>query len=90
MLILALALSAAATVDPPPVTALEQFTSEAESWVLQGRSLPPDYRLRLLRMTPADRMLGIIFLRRAGLLTGGTWATQDLLRPETSDQKGGR
>ena len=73
-------LMAAATSVATELSPAEQFTREAEQWVLQGKALPPDYRLRLLQMEPADRIQAIIFLRRAGLLEGSAWTVQDMLR----------
>lgn len=64
-----------------PETPLGLFIAEAQTWLLHARPLPPDTRLRLLRMRPEDRLQAIVFLRRAGLLTGAVWPVEDLLRP---------
>lgn len=57
------------------------FMEEASGWLLEGQGIPPDYKLRLQRMEPADRLQAIVFLRRAGLLTGNIWTLEDILRP---------
>lgn len=67
---------------------LSAFTEEASAWLLEGEELPPDYRLRLLMMPPADRLQAIVFLRRAGLLTEGAWSLSDLLKPAPSQESG--
>lgn len=69
-----------------PSRDLDAFIGEAKVWVLHGKRLPSDYRLRLARMTPEDRIQALIFLRRAGLLNGETWGVQDLLARDI-DQK---
>lgn len=86
-LLMAAALAQAEAVLPP--TDLDRFTDEAKGWLLQGRPMPPDTRLRLLRMPPEDRLQAIIFLRRAGLMTGASWQVQDLLRPGAPDEGAG-
>ncbi|MBU3028616.1 hypothetical protein [Paracoccus marinaquae] len=75
----------AATAMSPEMTA---FADEASAWVLEGKSLPPDYRVRLLRMEPAVRLQLIVFLRRAGLLTDTAWSLEDILRPAVASQEG--
>ncbi|MDO5704156.1 MAG: hypothetical protein Q4G49_03665 [Paracoccus sp. (in: a-proteobacteria)] len=86
MLIATLVMAAglAASDAAVPATPLGLFIAEAETWLLHARPLPPDTRLRLLRMQPEDRLQAIIFLRRAGLLTGAVWSVEDLLRPAIS------
>lgn len=78
------AATASAVIDglPPEVAG---FAQEASGWLLEGRDLPRDYRLRLLQMSPADRLQALIFLRRAGLLTGQSWPLADILRPSQPD-----
>lgn len=83
-LILALALSAA---EPGATDPLEAFVADAKGWLLEGRPLPRDYRLRLLAMEPADRVAALAQLRRMGLLTGASWPVGDLLRPATPARK---
>lgn len=63
---------------------LASFRRDADEWLLTGKSLPPDYRLRLMQMEPADRMQALAYLRRLGLLTGATWPVVDLLKPVTA------
>lgn len=68
----------------------ETFEQEATRWLLEGRDLPPDYRPRLLEMTPSRRLQAIVFLRRSGLLTGKSWRLDDILKPAaraTEDEK---
>lgn len=69
---------------------LQEFQSQAVERLLDGKSLPPDYRQQLMAMPPDDRVSAIIFLRRAGLMTGRPWTIEDLLRPApdmTENQK---
>lgn len=80
----AVATGAAAQIsDVPPEVA--SYAEEASQWLIEGRDLPPDYRLRLLEMPPADRLQVIIFLRRSGLLVGQAWSLQDILRPAKTE-----
>lgn len=85
-LLLALAL-AAATPDAGASNPLEAFIADATGWLLADGRLPPDYRLRLLAMEPADRVAALAHLRRMGLLTGAAWPVSDLLRPATPARK---
>lgn len=57
------------------------YAETATEWLLDGRMLPADYRIRLLEMSPEARMQTLIFLRRAGLLQADAWSLQDILRP---------
>lgn len=72
---------AAAPSEPALPPAVAAFAAEASALLLAGESLPPDYRLRLLVMPPAERLLAIIYLRRTGLLRGDPWPLEDVLRP---------
>lgn len=65
----------------PMLPDVASFAEEASGWLLDGEGLPPDYRLRLLRMEPAARLQIIVFLRRAGLLTDAPWSLDDILMP---------
>lgn len=91
MLIPAL-LTVAATALPdmsetsPEVSA---FMEEASAWLLEGKGLARDYRSLLQQMDPADRLQAIVFLRRSGLLTGDTWALEDVLAPALPPASGG-
>ena len=60
---------------------LEAFRASAETLLLEGGTLPPDYRGALREMSPADRIEAIIFLRRSGLMTDRPWTIGDLLAP---------
>lgn len=84
--IFALATGMAQAALPMPA-GVEAFADEATGWLLEGRRLPPDYRLRLLNMPPADRLQAIVFLRRAGLLSGTAWSLADVLRPAAPEQE---
>lgn len=67
-----LALTLAASLAPAlgPVTDLDAFRAQVAQMVLSGASLPPDYLLSLSGLPDGQRMLAVIYLRRAGLLTG--------------------
>lgn len=82
---LCLMAAAAMAIDAEPTLppAVAAFAAEANEWLLAGETLPPDYRLRVLAMSPADRVVTIIYLRRIGLLTEGAWSIDDLLRPQS-------
>ena len=59
----------------------EQLARDASEWLLSGQGLPRDYRVRLMQMDSAERLLAIAYLRRVGLLTDRPWTVDDLLRP---------
>lgn len=80
------AVEAAASL-PPEISA---YAEEASGWLLDGESLPPDYRVRLMRMPPATRLQAIVFLRRAGLLRDDAWTLEDILKPATGGQEDAR
>lgn len=71
---------------PPEVAS---YAEEASGWVLSGRDLPRDYRVRLLQMEPPQRLQAIIFLRRAGLLSGKAWTLEEILRPVQTTRESG-
>lgn len=54
---------------------------DATDRLLAGESLPADTDERLMRLAPADRVEVLIFLRRAGLLSGPGWPAERLLAP---------
>ncbi|TGN67263.1 hypothetical protein E4L95_05600 [Paracoccus liaowanqingii] len=62
-------------------TDAEQLARDASDWLLSGQGLPRDYRVLLLQMDSADRLLAIAYLRRVGLLTDRPWTVEDVLRP---------
>lgn len=66
---------------------LGAFTAEASAWLLDGETVPRDYRVRLLRMPPPERLQAIVFLRRAGLLTDDAWSLADILKPASADEE---
>ena len=68
---------------------LDSFTADIGVMILDGRDLPRDYRSRLLKMSPADRLQAIIFLRRSGLLKGDIWDLEDILRPPANQTSSG-
>lgn len=86
-MILALFLTAAlstATAEAPPPPA-DRLIAEATEWLLNGDALPPDMNARLKRLPPADRARVLVFLRRAGLLTGPGWTAEELLAPAAAE-----
>ncbi|MGR3553142.1 hypothetical protein [Paracoccus sp. (in: a-proteobacteria)] len=80
LVLIALSASTAAA-DLPLLPDAKAFAEEASAWLLEGEDLPYDYRVRLMRMAPQSRLQALVFLRRAGLLTGDEWSLQDVLRP---------
>ena len=80
-LVIALGVSGAAPADMPLLPEAAQLAEEATGWLLDGKTLPPDYRPRLLSMPPEARLQALIFLRRAGLLTAEAWPLTDILNP---------
>jgi hypothetical protein len=80
-MVLAIALSGSAPADPALLPDAAALADEATGWLLDGESLPPDYRARLMRMPPEARLQALVFLRRAGLLTSDPWALSDILDP---------
>ncbi|MFC3628541.1 hypothetical protein ACFOM8_03690 [Paracoccus angustae] len=84
-LVMVMGLAGTASADPallPPAAAL---ADEATDWLLEGESLPPDYRTRLMRMPPEARLQALVFLRRTGLLTTDPWTLSDVLDPAPAD-----
>ncbi|MFV0386984.1 hypothetical protein [Paracoccus sp. (in: a-proteobacteria)] len=67
--------------------AVSDYAEQASGWLLEGKNLPPDYRVRLRRMPPAERLQVLIFLRRSGLLVGQPWSLDDILRPAESSEE---
>lgn len=69
-MILAALLSTALAGEPP---SLAQIQQDIDQLVLSGRPIPPDFLLQLSELPKSgDRMLVLVYLRRAGLLTGAT------------------
>ena len=64
-----------------PNSAADAFAADATAWLLDGKSLPPDWKTRLQAMQPADRLQSLIFLRRSGLLTTQGWTADEILAP---------
>lgn len=88
MLLSALLTSAVVATADENILSLEiqEFSKETTEWVLAGKSLPGDYRTRLMKMEPADRLQAIILLRRAGLLDAEAWPLAEILgEPETEE-----
>ena len=65
----------------PVATDAESYATAATEWLLAGESLPADYLQQLAAMPPDQRMLTVIFLRRAGLLEGAAIPLATLLAP---------
>lgn len=80
-LVIVMGLSGAAAADPVLLPDAAALAEDATGWLLDGRALPRDYRVRLMRMPPEARLQALVFLRRAGLLTSGAWALSDILDP---------
>ena len=80
-MVMVIALSGSAPADPALLPDAAALADEATGWLLDGESLPPDYRARLMRMPPEARLQALVFLRRAGLLTSDPWALSDILDP---------
>lgn len=49
---------------------VEAYAAQAQEWLLAGQRLPRDFHHELGRFSPTDRYALVIWLRRAGLLTG--------------------
>lgn len=80
-LVMVLGLAGTAAVDPALLPDAAALADEATGWLLEGKPLPPDYRVRLMAMPPEARLQALVFLRRAGLLTAEAWALSDILDP---------
>lgn len=76
-----MAATAAPLNDLPLLPDSAAFAAEAQTWLLDGQTLPRDYRARLMRMPPDARLESLIYLRRIGLLRGDVWSLDDILRP---------
>ena len=93
-MIVALLISAAVAGGAPsagvPPTR-DGLIEEATDLLLSGEALPPDIDLRLMELSPAERIEVLIFLRRSGMLTTPGWTIDRLLapstRPEASDER---
>lgn len=48
----------------------EAYAAQAQEWLLAGQQLPRGFHHELGMFTPTDRYALVIWLRRAGLLTG--------------------
>ncbi|WP_347267343.1 hypothetical protein [Paracoccus sp. (in: a-proteobacteria)] len=72
--------SALAAAQAGPETR-EALIRDATERLLAGEDLPPDIDARLMRLAPADRIGVLVFLRRAGLLSGPGWPAERLLAP---------
>lgn len=76
------ALLTSALVEAPT---LARVTERIDELVLSGQSLPPDMILTVSRLPqPADRVLALVYLRRAGLLTGDPVEIGPLLERKSS------
>ena len=59
----------------------EAFAADAQARMLEGQGLAPDFRRRLAAMEPVDRFAVVIWLRRAGMLTGAAIPIEEMLAP---------
>lgn len=80
-MVMAITLSGSAPADGALLPDAAALADEATAWLLEGEPLPPDYRTRLMAMSPEARLQALVFLRRAGLLTSDTWPLSDILDP---------
>ena len=55
------------------------FVDDAQARMLAGQGLPQDFRRQLAGMAPVDRFAVVIWLRRAGLLTGPAIPIEEML-----------
>ncbi|REF67743.1 MULTISPECIES: hypothetical protein [Paracoccus] len=79
VLILSAALAAGPGPDGAPTR--DGLIREATDRLLYGEPLPADMGDRLMRLSPADRIEVLIFLRRSGMLAGPAWSIERLLEP---------
>lgn len=59
----------------------EAYAVRAQDLLLAGGQLGPDFRHELAALTPVDRYAVVIWLRRAGLLTGPEIPIAEMLAP---------
>lgn len=65
------ALLAAGLNGDPAAPQLDAFMAEVDRIILSGRLMPPAMLLDVARLpTAGERMMALVYLRRAGLLTG--------------------
>ncbi|QFG36666.1 hypothetical protein BDE18_0022 [Paracoccus pantotrophus] len=78
-----LILAAAFAAEPVPagLPTRDGLIREATDRLLYGEQLPADMGDRLMRLSPADRIEVLIFLRRSGMLAGPAWSIERLLEP---------
>lgn len=81
--LLTVAMANAVGADLPLLPDAAAYAEDATQRLLAGETLPPDYRLQLMAMSPDARLQTLIFLRRAGLLTADAWPLADILGPAT-------
>lgn len=79
--LLTVAMGNATATDLPLLPEAAAYAEDATQRLLAGDALPPDYRLQLMAMSPDARLQTLIYLRRAGLLTGEPWPLVDILGP---------
>lgn len=85
-MVMVIALSGSAPADPALLPDAAVLADEATGWLLEGESLPADYRARLMAMSPEARLQALVFLRRAGLLTSEPWTLSDILDPAPAQE----
>mgnify|MGYP007017189117 CR=1 FL=1 len=85
-MVMVLGLAGTAAADPALLPDAAALAEDATAWLLEGEPLPPDYRIRLMRMPPEARLQALVFLRRSGLLTSDAWALPDILDPAPSQE----
>lgn len=66
----------------------EAYAADAQARMLAGQGLPRDFRRQLAALPPVDRFAVVIWLRRAGILTGPMIPIEDMLAPLRHDEPG--
>lgn len=59
----------------------QAYADEAQNRMLAGQGLPRDFRRDLAGLAPVDRYAVVIWLRRAGMLTGPVIPIDEMLAP---------
>lgn len=84
--ILAAVLTSEATVSTAQNDRAADIIADARDRMLAGDALPPDLEMSLRALPPAERLRVLVFLRRAGLLTGPGRSADWLLAPARGEE----
>jgi len=71
------------SIRPVASASLAAVLTETDALLLAGAASFPDLDRRLAGLAPADRLLAVAYLRRAGLLSGPMLPLDSLLAPGT-------